>query len=209
MTTVKPDAAHGIPITGFTILRPNVDAALNCLPPAILAAIRSAEPTIRILDPRESFADIARRYDVCDRAGYNVCQGLYDHNTRIIILRTAQPYVVAHEALHVVDFILGENYKTRSQIDDRILRAYRRHCKDRMTISAYSQVSVAEFAAETMRALLGFSPPRPPNRPSDRDRLKRIDPNLVELCTAWLDEIAQMFPAPSSEPPLCQSQPLN
>jgi hypothetical protein len=163
---------------------PLVASVLAAFPPALAVLVEAHCDVVRILEPTERFADVGKTYASADRIDYGVCGGLYDPRQRTVIIKDRNPYVTAHELVHAVDHVLGDGTKPRSLLDPDVDAAYRRHRRDGVAISAYSMVNRVEFVAEHLRALLGFSPPRPPGRPSDIDRVRRVD---AALCTAFED----------------------
>lgn len=183
---------NGISITATDSDTQIVQETLALLPPEFLAWISLARIDIRVLERGEKFADVGKYYATNDTIDYGVCEGLYCMSERQVIIASNRPAVISHELFHVCDFLAGNGEKMRSQIDDRVLKAYRRHDPKRggdgMYISAYAGYNSTEFVAEFGRAALGFSE-QPPGRPHDLERLKRIDPELVVLVQDWLDEI--------------------
>jgi len=83
---------------------------------------------------------------------------------------------------------MGDGNKMRSQLDDRIAAAYKKHRRNGLLISGYAGVNATEFFAECGRAALNHGPERPPGRLSDRARLERIDPDLVALIDEFLND---------------------
>lgn len=159
---------------------------------AIVNCLHQMGVRIRLLMPGEKFADVGRRYHTSDKIDFGVCRGLYAPSDALIILRDPLPQVLVHEALHTVDLALGDGRKPRSLLDDDIKRAYLQHKRDGLLISRYSGVNPLEFFAEVGRAALGFSH-APPGRPSDFERLQRIDPSLAGIVNNFLDDARTKF----------------
>jgi hypothetical protein len=182
-----------------------VHETLALLPVEFVKWIELARIDVRVLEFGEKFVDVAKRYKCHDSTDFGIVEGLYAMADRQVIIKRNDPAVLAHELFHVADFLLGDGDKMRSQLDDRVAKAYRRHDRRRSSgdgifISSYASVNQVEFVAETGRAALGFSE-QPPGRPHDLERLKLIDPELVDLVQSWLADIkakmSSLQPAPS------------
>lgn len=193
-----------IEIHGSAAERGLVEDVFAAMPPAIPALIARDRIRFYFLEPRERFRDVNPKYVAMDKPDSEILTyGVYVPGDRIIILRSRVPAVLAHEALHHADAVLGGFDDTgfkgmRSAHDPRMKAAYQRHRRDGLLISHYSGVNVAEHTCEMHRAALGFSAPG--SRKPDRERLARIDPKHLELLDAWTDEITQAYRAtPSSD----------
>lgn len=165
--------------------------------PLLERAAMEYDVTFRVLEPNQKFGDISRAYrSFDDERGY--CQGLYDHESKIIVLRELHPHIIAHELAHVCDFDLGEGYQTYSDLEDEIQRAFHdTEAGGGGFISGYSSVMPREFWAELLRAVCGFSR-QPPGRPTDLMRLEATEPGLLILAEKFLKR-AGIFYAKSTK----------
>ncbi|TAM65356.1 MAG: hypothetical protein EPN48_18500 [Microbacteriaceae bacterium] len=182
-------------------LRDRLTRTLDAMPGEYLAAARGAHITIRMLEHGERFGDIDRRFTQFDGKPPGIIGGLYCRDRAIVVLARLEPFILAHELSHVADAALGDGTCWRSQLDDRIARAYRSAKNHGLFISAYAQVNILEYAAEAFRAACGYGPPRPAGRPTDLERLARIDPLLVEAAKDWLGDLRARFPLASTTSP--------
>jgi hypothetical protein len=171
---------------------PLVTTVLAAFPPSLATLVERHCDVVRVLEPTERFADVSKHYRGLDGIDYGVCGGLYDPARRTVLIKDRNPYVTAHELVHAVDHVLGDGKKPRSLLDDAVDEAYRRHKRDGVAISAYAMFNRVEFVAEHLRALLGFSPPRPAGRPSDIDRIRRVDAALCATFEGWLRDAERM-----------------
>lgn len=163
------------------------------LGPELGRCFASTGIVIHVLARGQRFADVAKSYRTADALDYGICQGLYDPHKREIVLRTVRPDIVAHELLHHVDHIAGDDKRPRSQLDPDLKAAFFRRKKDGCAISAYSLTNPTEFTAEALRAACGFSVPRPASRKSDFERIQLIDPQLATMMQTWLAEARAAF----------------
>lgn len=187
-------SADAIVIEGLSKQAQAMRETLAGADPVIANCLRQNNIRIRLLMPGEQFSDVGRKFRTSDKIDFGVCRGLYAPSDALIILRDPLPNVLIHEALHVLDFHAGDQKKPRSLLDDDVKRAYLQHRKDGLLISHYSGVNPLEFFAEVGRAACGFSE-SPPGRPTDLQRLQRIDPTLMTIVASFLDDARTKYAA--------------
>jgi hypothetical protein len=175
-----------IPIVAAPYELQAVERMLAQLPSTLYRALDRDAITVRVLEPRESYRDVAREYGGIET---KLTLGLYNPSDRIIILREPRLDVLVHENFHHVDWSLNPDNAYRSDVDDRVEKAYRHAKRMGKTISLYGSVNRREFLCEAARSALGFSEPRPTGRMSDQERLARIDPTLPALVRDMLAEM--------------------
>jgi hypothetical protein len=184
-----------IDIIGCARDRSLAEDVLGRLPQALTALLERDRIRIHFLETTQTFDDLARStYPTLGRTRSDVQPyGVYVPLDRVIIIRSRQPYVLAHETFHHADARLGnfdpDNRRItyRSERDETIGQTYRRHLRDGLTISAYAQLDQTEWWAESGRAAAGFS--HPGSRRPDRERLARIDPKHLDLIDSWIAEL--------------------
>lgn len=140
---------------------------------------------LQVLEPNQKFGDVRKIYKQYDDDPMSYCQGLYDHEARQIVLREVSELVLSHEAIHLIDYLEGEGYKPFSSLDDMIQKTFKARKIDGGFISGYASLKSVEFWAESCRAFLGFSR-QPPGRPSDYERLQRIDRAVADLAADFI-----------------------
>jgi hypothetical protein len=192
-------------VTGTASDRALLDDVLAAMPPAIATLLERDGIRFHFLQPQERFRNVDRKYMDHDRPDSQITKyGVYIPLDRRIILRSRLPEVISHEICHHSDAVLGRHDAgkqtfagMRSERDPKIRAAYRKNRNDGLAISRYSLVSQAEWVAEATRAVLGFT--KSGSRTSDRDRLARIDPALVDMLDGWTDELVAIAAAPAPE----------
>jgi hypothetical protein len=196
------DLIQDVQITGFAPLVVKAKETLAELDSALLRCLRDHETRLHILSPLERFTDVNPAYKA---TGDDSCLlGLFDRSKNHIILRRVDGLTQAHEIFHLVDAFLGECGRFRSQDDPAINRAYARHRKDGLFLSAYSAYNVIEFGAELARSLLGFSGSATIAGKTDADRIRRIDPDAVRAVQSMIDDLRSRYRPPAA-PPSCVS----